>query len=330
MYEILFFIWGISRNNHTFVQLINQSTRTMRTFAQSERSCEASFQNAGPYWHAYTSGKNTPVLFTCKEDLAFVMNVIAQAASLLLPKNIVIITFEVMNNHFHFILSGDRELIMEFFAFIRKRLKRTIPNTDGLELQLKPIESLSALRNGIVYTNRNGYVAISDYTPFSYPWGCGRYYFNDIPLHQRFGEVFLGSKREMFRGRAPELPDNWLMTDGYIAPPSYCALLFGMSLFRDAHHYFNALTKQVESYSEVAVDIDDDYFLTDTELFSKVMITIRETYKLDSLRQLTRAQLLDFARALRHKYRSSNGQIRRVLGLSQYDVNALFPLSAES
>ena len=311
----------------------------MRTFAQSERSCEASFQNAGPYWHAYTSGKNTPVLFTCREDLAFVMNVVAQAASLFLPKfnelgqqigGIMIITFEVMNNHLHFILSGDRELILDCFAFIRKRLKRTIPNADGLELNLKPIETLSALRNGIVYTNRNGYVAISDYTPFSYPWGCSRYYFNDIPLYQRFGDVFLGPKREMFRGRAPGLPDNWLMTDGYIAPPSYCALPFGMSLFRDAHHYFNALTKQVESYSEVAVDIDDDDFLTDTELFSKVMTSVRETYKLDSLRRLTKAQLLDLARTLRHKYRSSNGQIRRVLGLSQYEVDALFPLSAES
>ena len=260
----------------------------------------------------------------------FVMNVIAQAAYLFMPKDIVIITFEVMNNHFHFILSGDRELILEFFAFIRKRLKRTIPDADGLELHLKPIESLSSLRNGIVYANRNGYVAISDYTPFSYPWGCGRYYFNDIPLSQRFGDVFLGPKREMFRGRAPELPSDWSIIDGYIAPPSYCAFKFGMSLFRDAHHYFNALTKQVESYSDVAVDIDDDEFLTDTELFSKVMTTVRENYKVDSLRQLAKAQMLDLARALRHKYRSSNGQIRRVLGLSQYEVDALFPLSAES
>lgn len=311
----------------------------MNTFSKSERSCEASFQNAGPYWHAYTSGKNTPVLFTCKEDLAFVMNVIAQAASLFLPiinklgqqiGGIMIITFEVMNNHFHFILSGDRELILEFFAFIRKRLKRTIPGADQLELQLKPIETLSALRNGIVYANRNGYVAISDYTPFSYPWGSGRYYFNDIPLFQRYGDIYLGPRREMFRGRAPELPKEWLVTDGYIAPPSYCAIQFGMSLFRDAHHYFNALTKQVESYSEVAVDIEDNDFLTDTELYSRIIASVRETYKADSLRKLTKAQLLDLARTLRHSYRSSNGQIRRVLGLSQYEVDALFPLRAES
>ena len=311
----------------------------MKTYSQSERACEASFQKAGPFWHAYTSGKNTPILFVSREDLVFVMNVIAQAAHLFTAKfdeggklvgGVLIITFEVMNNHFHFILAGEREQIIDFFAFIRKRLKRSIPQAEKLELLLKPIETLSALRNEIVYANRNGYVAFSEHTPFSYPWGSGRYYYNDIPLCQRYGDIFLGPKREMFRGRAPELPEDWLVIDGYIAPPSYCSIRFGMSLFRDAHHYFNALTKQVESYSEVAVDIDDDDFLTDTELYAKMLSEVREKYRLDSLKQLTKAQTFDLARSLRFKYRSSNGQIRRVLGLSQYDVDALFPLTAEN
>lgn len=311
----------------------------MKTYSQSERACEASFQKAGPFWHAYTSGKNTPILFVTRDDLIFVMNVIAQAAHLFTPqfdgygrqlRGILIITFEVMNNHFHFILAGEKEQIIEFFAFIRKRLKRSIPQADKLDLQLKPIETLSALRNGIVYTNRNGYVAFSEHTPFSYPWGSGRYYFNDIPISQRYGDIFLGKKREMFRGRAPELPDDWLVIDGYIAPQSYCSIRFGMSLFRDAHHFFYALTKQVESYSEVAVDIEDDDFLTDTELYAKMLSEVREKYKLDSFKQLTKAQTLDLARTLRYKYRSSNGQIRRVLGLSQYEVDALFPLTAEN
>ena len=310
----------------------------MKTYSQAEFSCQDSFLSAGPYWHAYSSGKDTPILFSKDEDLTFVMNVIAQAAFKFSPSfdasgkqtgGIMIITFEVMNNHFHFIVSGDKLLIEEFLAFIRRRLKRSIPGAAQLKFRLKPIESLSALRNGIVYSNRNGYVAFNEHTPFSYPWGSNRYYFNTIPATQRYGDIYLGPKRKMFRGRAPELPNDWALIDGYIIPTSYCAIRFGMSLFRDAHHYFNALTKQVESYSEIAVDIEDGEFLTDAELFSKIITDIRNRYQVDSISKLSPAQKNELARTLHYDYRSSNGQIRRVLGMSQYDVDALFPLSAK-
>lgn len=52
----------------------------MKNYNEKERSCEATFFSAGPYWHAYTSGKETPILFTGSDDLRFAMNVIAQAA----------------------------------------------------------------------------------------------------------------------------------------------------------------------------------------------------------------------------------------------------------
>lgn len=35
--------------------------------------------------------------------------------------------------------------------------------------------------------------------------------------------------------------------------------------------------------------------------------------------------ITDLARTLHYDYRSSNGQIRRVLGLGQYEVDSLFP-----
>ena len=312
--------------------------RTMKSFIDKERGCELIFNADGPYWHAFTSGKTTSVLFVKTEDLAFVMNVIAQAAYVFRPQytpdgrrcgGVVIIAFEVMHNHFHFVLVGDPESIQAFFAFIRKRLSRTIDGVKDLELSLKTLENLSAIRNCIVYTNRNGYVANPNHTPFSYPWGSGRYYFNDIPFKDCYSDVFLGPKRQMFRGRAPELPGDWPMIDGYIAPPAYSSIKLGMSLFRDAHHYFSALTKNVEAYSELAEELDDQEFLTDDEMLSKVHVIIRDRYRVSSVRELPKAQKLDLARALHYDFRSSNGQIRRLLGLSQYDVDSLFPLSAK-
>lgn len=310
----------------------------MRSFSVRERECEATFLGCGPYWHAFTSGKNTPTLFTSPEDLVFVMNVIAQSAYMFKPayapdgsmiSGVRIIAFEVMNNHFHFVGAGSQESFQEFFAFIRRRLTRTIPAVKTVELCLKQITDLTALRNNIVYTHRNGYVANDNYTPFSYPWGSGCDYYCDRPATDRYGDIYLGPRRTMFRGRAPELPEDWPMRDGYIAPTAYCAIRFGMSLFRDAHHYFNAISRQVESYGEIALEMGEMEFLTDAELFSKVTAVVRERFKLNGIKDLSKAQKLDLARTLHYDYRSSNGQIRRTLGLTQYEVDAMFPLSAE-
>ena len=119
------------------------------------------------------------------------------------------------------------------------------------------------------------------------------------------------------------------MIDGYIAPKSYCAIIFGTVIFRDAHHYFSMVSKNVEAYSELAAEIDDEEFLTDTELFTQVTKIVKSGYGLNALKDLSKAQKLDLARKLHYDYRSSNGQIRRTVGLTQYEVDSLFPLSAD-
>ena len=85
-----------------------------------------------------------------------------------------------MNNHFHFVLQGTETEIVGFFQCIAKKLKHTVPLAGNLRLSLKPILDLGGMRNTIAYVNRNGYVADSNYTPFSYPWSTGWYFFNDI------------------------------------------------------------------------------------------------------------------------------------------------------
>ena len=297
------------------------------TFKEKEEYCKATFRSGGPYWHVYTSGKESPLIFSQEEDFMFVMNLIAQAASLF--PEVRIIAFEVMNNHFHFVVSSEEKAILEFWEFIRKRLTRAFPLKNGLRITLKPIGDLVALRNNIVYTNRNGYVADSSHTPFSYPWGTGRYYFLDMPKGKTLARIFVDDKRRMFRCRTPALPSGWEVSNGYVTPWNYCAVKLGMAMFRDAHHYFVMISKNVEAYAELAAGLDDGEFLTDTELFARLSVLVRSDYDVSSIKDLTKPQRFDLARKLRYEFRSSNGQIRRVLGLSQYEIDSLFPLTAE-
>lgn len=298
-----------------------------KTFSEKERSCNASFLSAGPYWHVYTSGKETPMLFSSPQDFTFAMNVVAMASNQ--HKNLRIIAFEIMNNHFHFVISAEESAITEFWKCCRKRLGRHFPMIKGIDISLKPIESISYLRNNIVYTNRNGYVADPSHTPFSYPWGTGRYYYLDAPAGVRFSEIKFDEKRRIFRTRLPELPADWIIVNDYVSPFSYCAVKFGMSMFRDAHQYFSMISKSVESYSELAVELDDSEFLTDTELFTQIVKSLKSVYGVNALQDLSRSQKLDLAKKLHYDFRSSNWQIRRVLGFTQYEIDSLFPLSAD-
>ena len=299
----------------------------MSIFKERERCCEATFLDGEPYWHAYTSGKDTPLLFSLEEDFVFVMNVIAQAAALF--PEVRIIAFEVMNNHFHFVVSADEETVLTFWGFVRKRLVRSFPIMKGLQITIKPIGDLGALRNNIVYTNRNGYVADSSHTPFSYPWGTGRYYFLDRPRGKTLARIFVDDKRRMFRCRTPALPSGWEVSNGYVAPWNYCAVNLGLAMFRDSRHYFMMVSKNVEAYAELAAGLDDGEFLTDTELFARLSVLVRSDYDVSYIKDLTKPQRFDLARKLRYEFRSSNGQIRRMLGLSQYEIDSLFPLTAK-
>ena len=298
----------------------------MKNFSEKERLCETAFDSGGPYWHAYTSGKDTPILFVNDEELSYAMNIIAMEAYRC-PR-VRLIAFQLMNNHFHFVVSARMEDIREFWSFLRKKLSRVFPSISSIQFSIKPIEDLRSLRNNIVYTNRNGYVANPDFTPFSYPWGTGRYYFMDWPGGSPMSGLSFDGKRKLFRCRTPQVPDEWVVKDGYVTPCGYCAIQFGMSMFRDAHHYFAMVSKNIESYKEVALDIDDSEFLTDAEVFAQISRTLGAGYGVSALKELSRAQKLDIARTMRREWHASNGQIRRVLGLSQYDVDSIFPLSA--
>ena len=305
----------------------------MRNYRDLEAYCESRFLQDGPYWHIYTPGVETPVLFGVKEDYVFMMNLICQSA--VATDGMEIIAFEVMSNHLHIVVSGEELFARRFFAFLDKRLKRCAKSLtckeipSSFEARYKEIDSLQSLRNTIVYVNRNGFVTDRNYTPFTYPWGTGKYYFNGAGFGGVNTNLNVNEMRRMFRGRAAIFPDTYQVNDGYIIPSSYCNLELGMSLFRDAHHYFFMVSKTVEAYGELASELSDVEYLTDMELVSQMVKLLKGDYNVTSLRDLGKAQRYDLARQLRFKFRSSNEQIRRVLNLTSAEVNTIFPMTAK-
>lgn len=274
----------------------------MRKYRDLEAYCESRFLQGGPYWHIYTPGVETPVLFGVKEDYIFMMNLICQSA--VATDGMEIIAFEVMSNHLHIVVSGEESFARMFFAFLDKRLRRCAKSLtckeipSSFEARYKEIDSLQSLRNTIVYVNRNGFVTDRNYTPFTYPWGTGKYYFNGADFGEVNTNLNVNEMRRMFRGRAAIFPDTYQVNDGYILPSSYCNLELGMSLFRDAHHYFFMVSKNIEAYGELALELNDGEYLTDTELVFQVVKLLKSDYNVNSLRDLGKSQKYDIARRL--------------------------------
>lgn len=304
------------------------------SFSRQEQRCEATFSNGGPYWHLCTPGQFTEILCETREDYVFYMNLIAIATAV---TGVKIITFQVMSNHFHFILEGPECLCQEFFKRIKNRMLRYYPaenrykNLVDFTAKVLPIPDLVALRNEVVYTNRNGYLIDPRYTPFSYPWGSGNLFFNPYARlldSQPYSSLSDREKKSLCKSRLLVLPEGYRVRNGVIVPESYCSYSKGEALFRDAHHYFASVSKNYEAYSAVAKSLGEEIILTDEEMFAMVVTKSKREYGENRPSMLPQNVKLDYARMMRQDYYASEGQIQRILKLDRKDIGELFGRSA--
>ncbi len=223
-------------------------------FYEKEQKCEHLFRSEGPFWHLYTDGSKTDMLFADTEE------------------------FILMNDHLHMILSGLQERCKAFFDAYKKYIKSVFrrnartKNLKGFCCELLEITDLRMLRNEIVYVNRNGYLVHPEHTPFTYPWGCGPYMFNpaykEVPC-QHFNSLSLRERRKISRSREATADDAIMVTNGMFLPPTFCYTKEAESMFRDAHHYFNMLSKNFEAYNEIAKRLHEKVFIADEEMYSE-------------------------------------------------------------
>ena len=301
------------------------------TYFDKEQEAEYLFNSNGPFWHMYTPGNMTSIIFSQEEDFIFGMNLIAQTAAKF--PDVKIYTFEIMNNHLHFILSGEEYRCRQMFCKIKERLNRYL-KTKGQALDfsrfdcsLVRITDLKMLRNEIIYVNRNGYVARHDCTPFTYPWGAGASFFNNIIRlipSTRYSELTIRQKREICKSKDIDLPGDLRVYNGVILPSSYCILKKAEQMFRDPHHYFNMLSKNWEAYSEIAKRLGDTITITDEEMYGAVCALSTKEFGCKNPRLLSPENKVMLARRMKSEYNASSKQIRSILKLNQDIVEEMF------
>lgn len=300
------------------------------SFGERERQCEELFLSRGPFYHLCTPGDDTLILFESEEDFRFAMNLIALVAYQTPDFNII--TFEVMGSHLHVVAEGSANSLKDGFGQIRKRLFRyyhstgRVRNLDDFQANIIPIGDLNFLRNSIAYVNRNGYLVHPEHSPFSYPWGTNRFYFNPdakLRCERCFCDLTYDEKRHLFRSNSIEYPGNHALVDGYISPASFCDLALGEGLFRNARHYFSLVSRSVEGYQDIAKLLGDQFFCTDDELFTIVRQISKDKFGSSRLDTLQPDQKKTLAKTMYYDYKASVQQIHRMLRVPESDIRLL-------
>ena len=302
------------------------------SFIDKEAYCQFLFDQEGPYWHIATPGNFTQIIFTCADDFRYGMSQLGIGTA---NCGIKTFAFQVMTNHLHSISSArSSQQCLDLLEYLAGRLKR-YSSAKGRPLDLSkfvceplPITSLQSLRNNIVYTHRNKYVVDSSQTPFSYAWGSGILYFGlDIESIKsvKYNELSTREQRLLTNSRTIQLPDNYTVRDGCITPESFCDWKTGRSFFRDAHQYFNMLTKNYEAYAEFAALLGDSASLTDEEMYSAACSLASKKYGINNPAMVSDNDKQEIARTLYFQHHAGKNQIRRILRMDQTTLDSMFP-----
>lgn len=91
-------------------------------YADAEKKCAVSFLGHGDWWHLYTPGNLTELLFRDDDDYRYVMNLMARCLAEV--PGLAVVAFEVMSNHLHIVLCGAEVESRLFFRPVPQTVKQ--------------------------------------------------------------------------------------------------------------------------------------------------------------------------------------------------------------
>lgn len=302
----------------------------MADFREQELSCKVAFEGLGETFHLWTA-ENFELIFSNDEDFKVGMAIMGICTRMF--ENVRVLTFELMSNHIHVAAAASsEEILREFFEEFKNMLSRNwaqrgkSADWKNFKAGFRQLKSLNEVRNVIIYDNRNGYIAHPEHTPYTYPWGANRYYFNPDAVRLALKEAVnmpIRDRRTFSRSHVADKFENFLYFDGYLLPLSFCDIAVGESLFRSPSHYFAQLFKGVEKNQEIAREIGESQAYTDDELMLAISKLSMSKFKVASPSLVPIQGKLELAATMRYDYNAGDKQICRILRLDESLLKAI-------
>lgn len=300
------------------------------SFYFKEENCQRHFDTMEKVFHC-VSPEDFQILFTDCQEFADAMLILAVCCKLC--KNIKMITFQLMSNHIHFVVCGEKGDVEAFIDLFEKRIFKYLLyrgrtyDYDKFHIKIFPIDDLEYFRSSIAYCNRNGFVVNEDVTPFSYPWGANTCYFNPI-VKQYYNQSRRPAKvielRSVFHGKNSDATQGIYILGNCVSPFSFCDITAGERAFRDARHYFYCVSKNVESFRKIASIISESISYTDEDVYTVARNIAISQYNVKNPSLIPSSAKIEVAKALHYDYNAGNKQIQRILKLDASILNSLF------
>ncbi len=281
------------------------------------------------YYHAFTKGLETDVLFRDNADFVYGMNLVPRCLKATGTK---LLAFCLMDNHVHFVIGGPRDRCNLFIrnykrdllSFLNKNRKRNLSET--MIPGIIKVDNINNLLTVIAYVLRNPIAAGVNYLPQDYRWSSAsccfrRHGLTNGPGRRKIADLSFTEKRSYFK-RNPEYPSCWTVDeDGMILSENYVEVAEVEKLFSSVKRFLYYISAAKET--EVNLTMRHSVWLSDAELIKEAVGICLEMFGTTSIKMLGYSQKIKVCKQLRSMFGTSFKQLGRVMRLEANNIKEM-------
>ena len=308
-------------------------------------------------YHGYSDGSRAEVLFSSNASFAQALN---KLAILVYESDVILLTYCLMDNHFHLVLYGEEDGCAYFVKEYARRLGMTF-SSSGQEIKasLKPLTDDVYLKTAICYVLRNPVIARLPHQPTNYPYSSGFLLFagkenanpwaspgwkNLLSTYHcqpmsdfavvpgdadgAFGKVCsyaalsYRDKRMLIGSRKP-MPGDWLLAGGFVFPGHYVNYELCERLFGTTRGFQYFMSSCREADFEQNQGLLERLNIPDQEMRAHRDELAHAMFGKFGVRSLTAQERGLLAKKIKREYGCSAKQIARLVHLNVEQVMAL-------
>lgn len=283
------------------------------------------------YYHYCSKGLEADILFNSVTEFIAGVNRIAVCYLMCLTAGhtVRIISFCLMDNHFHFLLYGEEDHCTEFINQYKKLTLMWIKTHQGRFLNGEIIighwpVSRDKLHEKIVYLHRNPYAAGMKTLPFFYRWSSAGLLFADrkeqVKDLIKAADLSAERKRKYMHSRV-EVPSHWLFTeDGMVWPGCFVDSEFAEKQFASVGSYlFEMNNSNIDKECEREM-LSESMMLPDGDVLARAVALSEDLFDKKSIESCNKGERVSIGVILRKEMDCNHKQLARVLKLNPSEV----------
>lgn len=286
------------------------------------------------YFHHCSKGLETAVLF--KDTAEFIAGVNRIAVCFLLSAlagcPVKILSFCLMDNHFHFILYGEEQDCVDFANRYKKLTLMWISRHRGAPLGAEilvdhwPIP-LEKVHEKIAYLHRNPIAAGFRQVPYFYRWSSASLLFAarpDIVEGMTMASQFSAAKKERLFSTKVDIPDNWLIDrGGMVWPGCFVDIQLAERQFQSVGSYmFDMNNGHIDKECDREM-LSGSIMLPDGDVLKKAESIADNLFGIREIAGCSLAERISLATLLKKEMGCNSKQLGRIFNLKPGEIKLI-------